>query len=304
MKLLDLAWMTSVMQQAIEATELQSNIYVGNFAETLALHEAGFIKIDKRKKDPEGNWYAVAIEGKTVAQMTEHFNAVNAAAAAQQAAEQQAAPAPLIDPALAAPAPATEAYAAPAPVLQEYAAPAADLAATAQPQFAADTAAPAAQPTAAQLNNVIGEVLETPQVLNTVPVGDSAIEIVVGVPFIKHVPVGIQRKESTPRTEKYPFLQMADLKRGAIAEGKVDFIPSFHVAGAKTKNFASTVTRANNTYEKSHGVTFRATQAHANDPNGAGVRVYAMSLDQAPARATRKKKDEAEGTQTAETPIA
>lgn len=255
MSTLNVAWMVNVLAQAIEATASGSYVPVGDHAEIHAMRDAGFIKFDKRKKDENNSWMATAAEGVTVTQLEQHFTAQDTAPQIQT--EAAAIPA----------APAFE-----APALEQ----------TAAPQFTAEQA-PAAPVVHGEF---VGQQLEAPVVVDTVTIGDNAIEIESGIAYVKHVPVGL--RNVAPRSEKYPFEQLATLKQQST---DVNFVPSFHIANMQTKNFSNTVTRANEKYEASHGVTFRAQRAPANDPKGEGVRVFAMSLDQAPARQSRKKKE-------------
>ena len=264
MSQLNIQWMITVMQQAIDARDQGTNIFVSDFPEIADLAARGFLVINKRKKDADGNWYATAAENLT-------NDVVTAALTA----------------AAAAPAPTPAPVPVPAPVDT--------LAQTAVPQF--DTAtAPAAPPVAAEGEVAIGG--GTPrQVIDTFANADGdQFELEVGVAFVKRSNIAGLNAARQPRVEKYPFSKIADLKRDHIANDA--FVPSFHIANKESKNISGMVTRNNEVYEKSHGVTFRAQQVGAEDPKGAGVRVFAMSIAQAPARKRANKKEAAPSAET------
>lgn len=276
MSQLNTVWMLSVLHQIIANTANEQPTFVGDCPEITALKDAGLIKVDKRKKGEEEGTFAAT------ATATASEAAFHAAFPADAAVEVAQAPVP-------APAPAP----APAPVD------------TSIPQF---DAAPAPATAAADTGDavVIGAGSQ-PAVIGTAVIGDTEVQIQTGIAFVKHKPQPPKRNGATERQEKFPFLQLAELKRANMLSDapNPDFVPSFHVAGAVTKNFSGNITRANPRYEESHGVTFRATQAGKDDPNGEGVRVFCMSIDQAPPRASRKAKAQAaEAAQTAETPVA
>lgn len=286
---LNTEWMLTVLRQAMANAASGSPIFVGDFPEIEALKQAGLLKVDKRKKgEEEGTFYATATEQASEAAFYAAFPPVQV----QEAAPAPAAPAvtdyvPQFEPATqtapveqqAAPAPAPAPALAPAPAVQE----------------AADAV-------------VIGADA-TPTTVDTATIGDTQFAIQTGIAFVKHKPKPPARKEGTVRQEKYPFSVLAKLKLDNMNSEHPDdnFIPSFHVAGAVTKNFSGNISRANEGtennagYEKTHGVTFRATQAAPNDPCGEGVRVFCMSLAQAPARQQRKAKTT---EQVEQTPVA
>lgn len=276
---LNTAWMLSVLQQAIANTAAGAPIFVGDHPEINALRDAGFLKIDKRKKgDEAGTYWAQATDTANEA----NFNAAFLAPAAPTAlTDPNTTPATLED--TATPQFEQAAHAAPAP----------------PPLAPAPLAAPVSTDQAE--STVIG-ANSNPQIVDTVVIGDTSVAIQTGIAYVKHKPKPPTRDPNTVRAEKYPFSVLANMKRDNMHSATPDdnFVPSFHVAGAVTKNFSGNVTRANETYEASHGVTFRSTNAAADDVNGAGVRVFCMSIAQAPARATRKAKN----TEVAQTPVA
>lgn len=277
---LNLAWMLSVLQQAIANTASDQPTWVGEFPEITALKDAGLIKIDKRKKGEEaGTYWASATETASEAAFHTAFPAT-------------AAPAP---------APAAPVETAPAPVAPQFDGVQQDV-----PAPAPAPAAPVTEQAAPVATDTVIGTDAAPQVVDTVTIGDSTISIQTGIAFVKHKPTPPKRSDAADRPEKYPFSVLAKLKYDNMHSATPDanFIPSFHVANVATKNFSGNVTRANPKYEASHGVTFRVTAAAPNDPNGAGVRVFCMSVDQAPARATRKAKTADGATQTEQTPVA
>ena len=277
---LNTAWMLNVLQQAIANTAAGEPIFVGAHPEIIALRDAGFLKIDKRKKGEEAGTFA-AVATETASEVAFH------AAFPAEVAQPVPAPLPVAD------------------------APQFEPAAPAEPQFEAPAPAPAPAPAAPLAPPVDQDSTEavvigaqgTPAVVDTVTIGDSTIAIQTGIAYVKHKPKPPERK-TVARVEKYPFSVLADMKRANMQspEASDSFVPSFHVAGVVTKNFSGNVTRANEIYENSHGVTFRATTTGVDDVNGAGVRVFCMTIAQAPARATRKVKGEV--AQEAQTPVA
>lgn len=188
------------------------------------------------------------------------------------------------------------------------------------PQIAADDAAPAAphvelatldaapaapqfheqQTPVTQLENAVvdnGVIGATPYaVVNTVERDGKAIEIEVGIPFVK--PSANRSKVAAgERAEAQPYKEIVEYK---VANPTTT--PSFHLSGRKTKDVSGLIRRHALKYEESHGVTFRASTAHADDPKGEGVRVTALFVSEAPPRPVRKKKDDAapvENEQTA-----
>ena len=258
MSKLNTQWMASVLAQVIANTAQGVPTFVGEHPEIMALKEAGFIKIDKRKKgEEEGTFASVATETATM----DAFHAAFPADAAQ---------APQVAPQLAEVDTAAQVAADQA----------AQLAATAQPQF---TDAPAPAPAPAPVAQAVPDVAAgdlvigggTPAaVVDTVERGGTSFAIEVGIPFVKIKQRPPAARQTTERAEKYPFSVLAQLKYDNMHSDSPnpDFVPSFHVAGVQTKNFSGNVKRANDGsekvqgYEATHGVTFRATAAGANDP--------------------------------------
>lgn len=60
--------------------------------------------------------------------------------------------------------------------------------------------------------------------------------------------------------------------------------PSLHVAGRKAKDLSAPVKRQAEYYEKTNGITFRVRSVGDTDPKGAGVRIFALTLEEAPER--------------------
>lgn len=295
MSALNLAWMITVVQQAIDARDQGTNIFVGNFPEIADLSARGYLEVNKRKKDADGNWFAVAPAGLTIETVSAALNPATAAPVAPVVQEVQQ-PAPV--------APVAEATAVtqqPAPAVADTLAPATapSLAETAQPQFASQ---PAVTPAAGEV--IIGQGLAH-QTLNTVQNAENeSFDIDVGVAYVKRSNIAaLQNAVRKPRPEKYPFSVIANLKLDPANLVNPAFVPSFHIANKESKNISGIVTRNNDLYEK-QGVTFRAQQVDANDPKGAGVRVFAMSVDQAPARKTANKKKAAAAAAVSEAPSA
>lgn len=125
-------------------------------------------------------------------------------------------------------------------------------------------------------------------VVDKVTRGDSEIAIEVGIAY--ELPQ-VAAKRSSPKAtaESQPYNEIATYK---VAHPET--APSFHLAGRKTKDVSGLIKRHAERYEKSHGVTFRAAAARADDPLGEGVRVFALFNNEAPARRAKKVKKEVE----------
>lgn len=277
--MLNRTWQSQVFAQALAASIGGTYIFVGaQHPEVQDLVDRGFLKLDKRKKDADGNVSATAVEGVTQDQVD----------ATLAAADAQAQPAP-------APTPAPVETLAPEPVPAPAPAPTAPvdtLAATAQPVFNATAAATAG-------DVVLGGTEHT--VLDTVELGGEQFEIETGVQYVKRSP-NIANIARTPREDKYPFAALADAKRARLEDDT--FLPSFHVAGKQLKNMSNLLSKYIKKYEASHGVTFRGQQVKDNDPKGAGVRVFAMNPATAPERKSPiRKKDAATAETLAASPV-
>ena len=150
--------------------------------------------------------------------------------------------------------------------------------ATEQPVFA-DTPAPVPQSTGMAVNT---GTETTPHVVEVVERREKSIAIAVGVSY--SAPAKNNLAQRAPQEEAYPYKEIVDLKIAHPNE-----TPSFHVVGKETKDVSGMIRRHALRYEKSHNVTFRAQTVGADDINGAGVRVFALSMAEAPARPNRKK---------------
>lgn len=60
--------------------------------------------------------------------------------------------------------------------------------------------------------------------------------------------------------------------------------PSIHVAGRKAKDLSGAVKRQAEYYEQHNGITLRARTVGDNDPKGAGTRIFALTVEEAPER--------------------
>jgi len=276
-------WQSQVFAQALAASVNGTYIFVGaQHPEVQDLVDRGFLKLDKRKKDADGNVSATAVEGITQDQVDATLAAADATAptpAATPAPVETLAPEP-------APAPAPAPTAAPVPTP----APVDTLAQTAQPVFGADQNATAVSTSG---DVVLGGTDHT--VLNTVELGGEQFEIETGVQYVKRSP-NIANIARTPREDKYPFAALADAKRERLDDDT--FLPSFHVAGKQLKNMSNLLSKYIKKYEASHGVTFRGQQVKENDPKGAGVRVFAMNPATAPERKSPIRKKDAATAET------
>ena len=186
--------------------------------------------------------------------------AVAAEQAAPVAAEQPAAPA------VAQVAPTTE---LPAGTIGE------------QPQFHDQAAQTAADTTSAAIG---GHVAVT--TVETVTRRDQNIPIALGVAYVKpQSGLTRARAAASAQEEAYPYKEIVELKVANPTEA-----PSFHIVGKKSKDVSGMIRRHALKYEASHGVTFRAQGVDATDPNGTGVRVFALFTTEAPKRPERKPK--------------
>lgn len=120
-----------------------------------------------------------------------------------------------------------------------------------------------------------------PQVVEVVERRGKETAIALGVSYRPQTNNLAQR---APQEEAYPYAEIVALKVAHPNE-----TPSFHVVGKESKDVSGMIRRHAKRYEESHGVTFRAQKVGADDINGAGVRVFALSLAEAPARPNRKK---------------
>lgn len=137
----------------------------------------------------------------------------------------------------------------------------------AAPTFHGETAQPAAA--------------AAPQVVEVVERRGKETAIALGVSYR---PQTNNLASRAPQEEAYPYAEIVALKVAHPNE-----TPSFHVVGKESKDVSGMIRRHAKRYEESHGVTFRAQKVGADDINGAGVRVFALSLAEAPARPNRKK---------------
>jgi len=285
-------WQSQIFAQALAATLSGTHIFVGDYPETHDLVERGFLKLDKRKKDGEGNWSATAVAGVTQDQVDAALNADAAPAPApapapvttlENVAVETAPITTLENTVTQIPTPATPDNTA---VLQ----------ATAQPVFGDTQVAAAA---AAAGDTVIGGADHA--VVDTVTLGEDTFAIETGVQFVKRAPNTANLKRATVREDKYPFAAIADLKAKPENINNDEYLPSFHIVGKQVKNMSGMLARYIAKYEASHGVTFRAQQVKAGtDPQGDGVRVFAMNKTTAPARKSPSKKKGTEQAATAE----
>lgn len=267
--MLNREWQKQVFAQALSAVANGTYIFVGpQYPEIEDLVARGFLKLDKRKKDAEGNVSAVAVDGITQDHVDAVLSTADAAPAPAPVATETLAPTP-------APAPAP----APAPIAE-------------QPVFDGE-------PAATVSDVVLGSTEHS--VIDTVALGGENFEIETGVQFVKRAPNIAALARSTVREDKYPFAAIADLKLKPEHINDDTFLPSFHIANKQLKNMSGMLKRFIEKYEATTDVTFRAQQVKANDPKGEGVRVFAMNKHTAPARKSPAKK---KGADLAASPVA
>lgn len=281
--------------------------------EVVAMVKAKYIKLSKKLHNADGNVGATLVDGATEADLRVDFEIPDFPQAAEAPEAPVAAPEAPAAPTLQAPV-------AEAPVAAGEA-PFSDVipAAEPQPEFQAmntqiEETTPVSfdAPVAPVFESAVGSAVQ-PEAVNqvaTAPVteqgdvkliGDSAydvatvvptrsgeVEIEVGVPFTVKVTKAEQRKQNAG-LEHHPYSAIAEFKLANPTS-----TPSFHVADKELKDMSSSIKRANARFEKEGSqVTFRAQRADENDPKGAGVRVYALFVSEAPAQRTvRRKKDE------------
>lgn len=197
-----------------------------------------------------------------------------------------------------APAPTAPAFAEPAqvaPAVQQTLGVAPVPAPVAQPLGTAP-AAPAVQPAYSANAEVLLGTGQQHQVVGQAESKNGTFEIEVGIPFHKKA-TGFVKGQGRNAEWKpaYPFNEIAENK---IQSGiHSDQLPSFHVAGKEVRDMSTQVKRANEVWEAKEiagttdRITFRSANVGAEDPKGAGVRVYAMALSTAPAIRKRKPKE-------------
>lgn len=156
--------------------------------------------------------------------------------------------------------------------------------------------APAVQPAYSANAEVLLGTGQQHQVVGQAESKNGTFEIEVGIPFHKKA-TGFVKGQGRNAEWKpaYPFNEIAENK---IQSGiHSDQLPSFHVAGKEVRDMSTQVKRANEVWEAKEiagttdRITFRSANVGAEDPKGAGVRVYAMALSTAPAIRKRKPKE-------------
>lgn len=172
-----------------------------------------------------------------------------------------------------------------------------DVPAPTAPAFAEPAqVAPAVQPAYSANAEVLLGTGQQHQVVGQAESKNGTFEIEVGIPFHKKA-TGFVKGQGRNAEWKpaYPFNEIAENK---IQSGiHSDQLPSFHVAGKEVRDMSTQVKRANEVWEAKEiagttdRITFRSANVGAEDPKGAGVRVYAMALSTAPAIRKRKPKE-------------
>ena len=281
MSALNTAWMLSTLVLALQQTNAGSYIKVDpDLPEVKDLVARKYIKTNKKLHNADGTVGAVAVEGAFAEDLITDLgldyatNIVTVPANLRKDDEPETVP--VVETTPAAPqapiAPAAE------PAIQQA------VEQAQQPQapafYGEQEQAPAAAPQG-ELKIGDGEY----QVLNQVERRGKTIAIETGVAFVKK-PTGFAKGTGRTNEEAYPYAELV-----AAKQANLDSAPSFHLADAKTKNVSSMIKRHALKYEVSHGITFRANAVDSTDPQGAGVRVYALTVAEAPARRATAKKD-------------
>lgn len=283
MSTLNTAWMLSTLVLALQQSKAGSYIKVDpELPEIKDLVARKYIKTNKKLHNAEGTVAAVAVDGAFAEDLISDLGLDYETNIVTVPVDLRKDDAPATTPA-APQAPV-------APVADQAAQPAVEQAIeqAQQPQAPAFYGEQAQAQTAApqgELKIGDGEY----QVLNSVERRGKTIAIETGVAFVKK-PTGFAKGTGRTNEEAYPYAELVAAKQANLGSA-----PSFHLADAKTKNVSSMIKRHALKYEVSHGITFRANAVDSTDPQGAGVRVYALTVEEAPARrATAKKGTTAE----------
>lgn len=275
-------WMVSTFVQILAATEAGSFVPVNSaYPEIIDLTERKYVKSNKKLHNKDGELAYVAVKGANVVDLLNDLGytaadreelstiisseLIDAMAQSQQPQVTEPTTAQPAAPQVPA-APATPAPVAPAvPTTPET-----PVAAAAVPT-AADVAANI--PAAPTLG---GEVLTAQttapvqQNLEGVSAGAESNAIDFDVDF------GAVGKPVSKSID-YDALVKAKL---AHPETK----PSIHIAGKKSKDISVPVKKQAEYYEQHHGITFRVRTVGDTDPKGAGVRIFALTVAEAPER--------------------
>lgn len=283
MSTLNAAWMLSTFVLALQQTKASSYIKVDpELPEIKDLVSRKYIKTNKKLHNAEGTVGAVAVDGAFAEDLISDLGLDYETSIVTVPVELRKDDVPAV---LDAPLAPQEPSAPAVPQVQEQA-PAVEQAVeqAQQPQAPAFYGEQPAQQPQAELKIGDGEY----QVLDEVERRGKSIAIETGIAFVKK-PTGFAKGTGRTNEEAYPYAELVNAKIANPASA-----PSFHLADAKTKNVSSMIKRHALKYEASHGITFRANTVDASDPKGAGVRVYALTVAEAPARRATKKDNTAE----------
>lgn len=272
-------WMVQTFVQILAATEAGSFVPVNSaYPEIIDLTERKYVKQNKKLHNKDGEVAYVAAKGaNTVDLLTDlgytaadrdelsqiiSSELIDAMTQAQTPAQPQTPVAPQVPAAPTAPATPV----APVPTT---------------PETPVTTAAAAPVVTAADVAGNIpaaptlgGEVLGSTATASTAAVQQNLSGIDTGAAIDLDVSF-----DAKPVSKLIDYEGLVQTKL-AHPESQ----PSIHIAGKKSKDISVQVKNQAEYYEKEKGITFRVRTVHDNDPKGAGVRVFALTVAEAPER--------------------
>lgn len=279
--------MVSTFIQILTSTENGSFVPVNpSYPEIIDLTERKYVKQNKKLHNKDGLIAYVAVKGANAVDLLTDLGYTAAdreelstiiSSELIEAMTQAQTPAPA--------APTTDAaYAAPAPQVPQVPSapePSAALAVPAVPTATDATQTVPAAPTLggvvlAQATTPVAAAAETaPAVQQELNVGEAASAAVSTIDF--DVDFEAPASKPTSKTIDYDGLVKAKLAHP-------DTKPSLHIAGKKSKDISVPVRKQAEYYEQHNGITFRVRTVGDSDPKGAGVRIFALTVAEAPER--------------------
>lgn len=265
--------MVSTFIQILTATENGSFVPVNaEYPEIIDLTERKYVKQNKKLQNKDGLVAYVAVKGANVVDLLTDLGYT----AADREELSTIISSELIEAmtqAQAPQAPSAEATPAAPQVPQAPQVPAAPAVPTATDAAQTVPAAPTlGGAVLAQATTPVAAVAETaPAVQQELAVGEVVSTIDFDVDFV--APAG----KPTSKTIDYDGLVKAKLARP-------DTKPSLHIAGKKSKDISVPVRKQAEYYEQHNGITFRVRTVGDSDPKGAGVRIFALTVAEAPER--------------------
>lgn len=285
---LNRAWMVATFAQILAQTEAGSFVPVNSsYPEIIDLTERKYVKTNKKLHNKDGEVAYVAVKGANVVDLLTDLGYT----AADREELSTIISSELIDAMTQAQAPQTENTAASAqPAVPTAPTPAATAApvAPAVPAMpvATEQAVPAtAVPTAA---DVAANIPAAPTLG-----GETLTQPATAAVAQQQTPEGVESAENNTIDFDVDFTAAAGkpvsktINYDALVQAKLahpESKPSLHIAGKKSKDISVPVKKQAEYYEKANGITFRVRTVGESDPKGAGVRIFALTVEEAPER--------------------